>query len=133
MKMGRLLSAPPREMGCLHKEDLAGASSVPRSVVVAAVRCKAGAHVNIHHPGNSRSNLHSNNPGTVPTVGAAVVVARKSRVGHNKNSRGSAMDGLPHEVVDVGQDVPSVTGSWSRHWRFWIVMTTICSSASSAI
>src|SRR5690625_3872441 len=133
MKMGRLLSAPPREMGCLHQEDLAGASSVPRSAVVAAMRCKAGAHVIIQHLGKSRSNLHSNNPRRVPIVGTVIAVCRKIRVVHSMISRGSAMDGLLHEVVDVGQEVPSVTGSWSRHWRFWIVMTTICSSASSAI
>src|SRR5699024_3838275 len=104
MKVGRLLSAPPREMGCLHKEDLADASSVPHSVVVAAMRCRAGAHANIHHPNNSRSNLHSNNPMTVPTVGAAVAVVRSRKAEHSMNSRGSVTDGLPHEVVGVGQE-----------------------------
>src|SRR5690625_7489 len=106
MKMGRLLSAPPREMGCLHQEDLAGASSVPHSAVVAAMRCKAGAHVIIQHPGKSRSNLHSNNPRKLPTVGTVVAVCRKTRVVHSMSSRGSAMGGLPHEVADAGQGGP---------------------------
>src|SRR5690625_3926410 len=106
MKMGRLLSAPPKEMGCLHREDLAGASSVPRSAVVAAMQCKAGAHVIIQHPGKGRSNLHSNTPRRLPTVGTVVAVCRKIRVVHSMSSRGSAMDGLLREVADAGQGEP---------------------------
>src|SRR5699024_8418991 len=129
--------SPPRAMEHLQKAGLAGASCVPRFVVVAAMLFKRDVRVNSlnnHNRHTHKSNNHRlQRPNSLNSLAEAEEWLRAANDQHAvlrvdaKVAKGCALRGVVGVCPGGVQGALLVIKSSNKHCPFWIVPITICS------